>query len=79
MELDTSKSFKELTELLKDGNVPVKVTPEFASANAAVGLQGAASLFEEAGAMDTLLGLATTVSPSARLEGLKAIKKSLGC
>jgi hypothetical protein len=78
LELDTTKSFKELTEQLKKGNLAFTTTAEFAAANRA-GAPGVTSALEESGAMDSLLSLASAFSPAARVEGLKAIKSALGC
>ena len=82
LELDTSVGFEEMTRLMKDGRLPTKITDELAAAQARAASGSGVALggvFEEKGTMDSLLGIASYVSPSARVEGLRALKVALGC
>ncbi len=84
LELDTSLKFKDITEKLKSGHVPAKVTAELAAAakpgaSVLTGTDAAAAAFRTPGTLESLLEVASIMAPEARVHGLKAIKAALGC
>ena len=79
LELDTTLPFSELKVKLENGDFPVKVTREMATLQATkLTLADMDNFMGYGGGSSSLLDLAILMKP-ARVEGLRAIKTSLGC
>ena len=77
VELDTSKSFEEIQELLKKKEIPLKLSSELVNANKVSYSQISKILGNDV--INDMLSMASNISPQLRIEGLKQIKKALGC
>lgn len=77
LELDTNIKFDDLQKKLKKGDIPFKITNEFTQLKD-IALKDISSALGGKAVMNNFLDIAHAVNPM-RIEGLKIVKKALGC